>query len=155
MAQVILNRIKDFVDQKLHGGQAGFWKNYFCVDLSNILRIVREQTGNARRRAFIYFEKAFNVIHRSAIWKVMGENGIPEKIANIIKETFDDYECQVIHHKKRTDSLPIKTGVQQGWFRPLIIFLIVLDSYEKSQWNLTQRNKVEDMISIIKVHAHK
>lgn len=80
----------------------------------------------------------------------MGKNGIPEKNgipANIIKENFDDFECQVIHLKKLTDLLPAKTSVKQGWLLPLIIFLIVLDSYEKSQWNLTQRNKLEDTIS--------
>lgn len=151
LTRVILNRIKDVVDQKLRREQAGFRKDCSCVDLINTLRIILEQSTEFKTPlylAFIDFEKAFDSIHRSAIWKIMSEYGIPEKIIRIIRETYDDYECQVVHQNKLTDPFPVKTGVKQGCLLSPIIFLMVLDRIMKRvnenkrrgiRWNMTGR----------------
>uniref|UniRef100_A0A8D9ADY8 Craniofacial development protein 2 n=1 Tax=Cacopsylla melanoneura TaxID=428564 RepID=A0A8D9ADY8_9HEMI len=150
LTRVILNRIKDTIDSKLRREQAGFRKNCSCVDLINTLRIILEQSMEYQTPlylAFIDFEKAFDSIQRTVIWKVLKDYGVPAKLVNIVKETYDEYECQVIHQNKLTDPFPVQTGVKQGCLLSPILFLMVLDKVMKKvneerrrgiRWKLTE-----------------
>lgn len=151
LTRIILNRIKDPIDNKLRREQAGFRKNCSCVDLINTLRIILEQSTEFQTPlylAFIDFEKAFDSLQRSVIWKVLREYGVPIKLLNIIKETYDGYECQVVHQNKLTDPFSVQTGVKQGCLLSPILFLMVLDKVMRKvnegkrrgiRWKVTER----------------
>ncbi|KAL1445995.1 hypothetical protein WDU94_003677 [Cyamophila willieti] len=137
LTRIILNRIKDSVDQKLRREQAGFRKDCSCVDLINTLRIILEQSTEFQTPlylTFIDFEKAFDSIDRRVIWSVLKEYGVPQKLINLIKETYDEYQCQI--------------GVKQGCLISPIIFLMILDRVMRKvtdgkrrgiRWSLTER----------------
>uniref|UniRef100_A0A8D9ACT3 Craniofacial development protein 2 n=2 Tax=Cacopsylla melanoneura TaxID=428564 RepID=A0A8D9ACT3_9HEMI len=151
LTRIILNRIKDSVDQKLRREQAGFRKDCSCVDLINTLRIILEQSTEFQTplyAAFIDFEKAFDSIDRRVIWSVLKEYGVPQKLINLIKETYNEYQCQVIHRNNLTESFPVQIGVKQGCLLSPIIFLMVLDRVMRKvtdgkrrgiRWTLTER----------------
>jgi hypothetical protein len=38
--------------------------------------------------------------------------GLPDKIVRVVKETYSNYTCQVIHIGKATDPVAVKSGVR-------------------------------------------
>ena len=65
--RVILDRMKDAVDQQLRDEQAGFRKNRSCVDQIATLRIIIEQSlewNSPLYVNFVDYEKAFDSVHR-------------------------------------------------------------------------------------------
>jgi hypothetical protein len=78
--------------------------------------------------------------------------GLPEKIVSVIKETYSNYTCQVIHNGKVTDPFAVKSGVRQGCILPSTLFLLVMDEVMREtegkrrgiQWGLTEQ--LEDLV---------
>jgi hypothetical protein len=131
MTTVILNRIREKIDQRLKKEQAGFRKNHSCVDQINTLRIIIEQSNKWNERlylAFIDFEKAFGSVSRDKIWKIIKRIGLPQKkILKLIQETYRNYTCQIIHEGKFIERIEMKSRVRQACVLPPIVFLLVID----------------------------
>jgi hypothetical protein len=134
MTIVILNRIREKIDQRLKKEQAGFRKNHSCVDLINTLGIIIEQSNEWNERlylVFIDFEKAFDSVSRDKIWKIMERFGLPQKILKLVQETYGNCTCQIMHEGKLAEPIEITSGVQQGCVPSPIVFLLVIDEVSK------------------------
>ncbi len=46
---------------------------------------------------FIDFEKAFDSVDREALWKILRHYGIPVKLINLIRNSYEGMTCRVIH----------------------------------------------------------
>ena len=57
----------------------------------------------------------------------MKEYGIPEKIIELVKTLYDDFECAVVENENTTEWFKIKTGVKQRCNMSGFLFLMVLD----------------------------
>ena len=77
--------------------------------------------------AFIDFKKAFDSIHRPAIWKILKSYGVPDKIIQLIKLFYENYECSIICEKELSEWFNVKTGVRQGCILSPILFLVTID----------------------------
>ena len=98
--RVILERIKDAVDPQLRDQQAGFRKNRSCIDQIATLRIIIEQSLEWNSSVYINFvdyEKAFDSVNRDTLWKLLRHYGIPIKLVNLIKNSYDGIRCRVLH----------------------------------------------------------
>ncbi|KAK3780057.1 hypothetical protein RRG08_061825 [Elysia crispata] len=112
--RILLERIKETVDDQLRDNQAGFRKNRSCTDQIAALRIIVEQSiewNSPLLVNFIDFEKAFDSIDRDTLWKLLRHYGIPPKIVTLIQKMCDGTSCKVLHEGRLTDSFQIKTGV--------------------------------------------
>ena len=70
-----------------------------CSDQIATLRIIIEQSIEWNTPVyvnFIDFEKAFDSVDRKLLWNLMAHYGIPPKYINIIKNTYQDMQCQVL-----------------------------------------------------------
>ena len=131
LAIVIHDRLLPVVDELLRPEQAGFRKNRSCTDHVNTLRIIVEQSVEWQAKLyllFVDFERAFDTIHRTAIWSALANLGIPDKITNIIKEMYNDAKYHVRFAGDESNSFEINRGVRQGCVLSPMLFLIVLDS---------------------------
>uniref|UniRef100_A0A8D8XXM4 Craniofacial development protein 2 n=1 Tax=Cacopsylla melanoneura TaxID=428564 RepID=A0A8D8XXM4_9HEMI len=166
LTKIILYRIQNVVDENLRKEQAGFRRNRSCVDMINTLRIIIEQSAEYQAPlylTFVDFEKAFDSLSRDAIWKALHKFKIPQKLINIIKATYDNYSCRVIHEGKVSDPFQVQTGVKQGCQISPIIFLMVLDGVMRRvittprgiQWRLTQQIEDLDFADDICFMSHK
>jgi len=90
--RILLNRIKEHVNQRLRKEQAGFRPNRSCIDHINTLRIIIiEQCIEWSSRlyaVFVDFEKAFDSVNREAMWKEVKRYGVPMQIVDLIKESY-------------------------------------------------------------------
>ncbi|VDP23619.1 unnamed protein product [Schistosoma margrebowiei] len=55
--------------------------------------------------------EALNVDRRT-LWKLLRHYGVPEKIVNIIRNSYDGLQCRVVHGGQLTDVFQIRTGVR-------------------------------------------
>jgi hypothetical protein len=130
MARIILNRIGERIDSTLKRHQVGFRSGGSCVDHINTLRIILEQyTGfnSEIHLMFVDFEKAFDRVNREYIWRSLTKRGIPEKIVSLIKASYNNSRCSVLHNGQLSNSFEVKQGVRQGCILSPILFLVVID----------------------------
>ena len=130
LSRVILERMKTAVEEKLREEQAGFRAERSCGDQIATLRIIIEQSlewNTGLYMTFIDFEKAFDSVDRETMWKLLRVYGVPNKIVNMIKLTYDGFKAGVLHEGVISDEFEMKTGVKQGCLLSPLLFLVVLD----------------------------
>ncbi|CAH8626502.1 unnamed protein product [Schistosoma haematobium] len=128
--RVLLNMMKDCVDAQLRDQQAGFRKDRSCTDQITTLRIIVEQSiewNSSLYINFIDYEKAFDSVDRTTLWKLLRHYGVPQKIVNIIQNSYDGLHCKIVHGGQLTKSFKVKTGVRQGCLLSSFFFLLVID----------------------------
>ncbi|VDP26755.1 unnamed protein product, partial [Schistosoma mattheei] len=152
--RVLLNRMKDAVDAQLRYQQPGFRKHRSFTDQIATLRIIVEQSIEWNSSLYINFidhEKAFDSVDRRTLWKLLRHYRVPEKIVNIIRNSYDELQCKVLHGGQLTDAFEVRTGVRQGCLLPHFLFLLVVDWIMKTstskgkhgiQW--TAQNQLDD-----------
>ncbi|VDP70374.1 unnamed protein product [Schistosoma mattheei] len=122
--RVLLNRMKDSVDAQLRDQQAGFRKDRSCTDQIATLRIIFEQLfewNSSLYINFIDYEKSFDSVNRKTSKELLRHYGVPE-IFNIIPNSYDGFQCKVVHGGRLTDSFQVRTGVRQGCLHSLFHF---------------------------------
>ncbi|VDP30433.1 unnamed protein product [Schistosoma curassoni] len=127
--RVLLNRMKDAVDAQLRDQQAGFRKDRSCTDQIATLRIIVEQSvewNSTLYIDFIDYEKAFDSVDRRTLWKLLRHYGVPEKIVNIIRNSYDGMQCKVVHGGQLADAFQVRTGVRQSCLLSPFLFLLVV-----------------------------
>ena len=68
--------------------QTGFRKSYSTSDNIQALKDLIEKSNEYKLPlylGFIDYNKAFDSIERTALWKSLGEQGVPLKIINILR----------------------------------------------------------------------
>ena len=128
--RIILERMKDMVDPMLRDQQAGFRQNRSCLDQIATLRIIVEQSlewNSSLYVNFVDYEKAFDSVDRKTLWKLLRHYGVPTKLVNLIKNSYDGTGCRVIHGGQFTCRFEVKTGVRQGCLLSPFLFLLAID----------------------------
>ncbi|VDP36416.1 unnamed protein product [Schistosoma curassoni] len=107
--------MKDSVDAQLSDQQAGFRKDRSCTDQIATLRVIVEQSigwNSSLYINFIDYEEAFDSVDRATLRKLLRHYGIPEKIVNIIQNSYDGLTCKTVHERQLTNSFEVKAGVR-------------------------------------------
>ena len=128
--RIILERMKDMVDPMLRDQQAGFRQNRSCLDQIATLHIIVEQSlewNSSLYVNFVDYEKAFDSVDRKTLWKLLRHYGVPTKLVNLIKNSYDGTGCRVIHGGQFTCRFEVKTGVRQGCLLSPFLFLLAID----------------------------
>ncbi|VDP46148.1 unnamed protein product [Schistosoma curassoni] len=117
----------------------------FCINLSlypeyHLLKPIFKQ----------WFELLFLVSR--TVWKLLRHYGVPEKIVNTIRNSYDRLQCKVLHGGQLTDAFQVRTGVRQGCLLSPFLFLLVADWIMETstsegkhgiQW--TAQNQLDDL----------
>ena len=130
LGRIIIDRVRNGVDQRLRKEQAGYRRGRGTTEQVFVLRNIVEQVNEWQATlylGFIDFEKAFDSIHRDSLWIIMRKYGIPEKIVRMVKLFYDGFQCAVEDQGEKCEWFDIKTGVKQGCNMSGFLFLIVLD----------------------------
>ena len=129
-ARCIFERIQSPIDNMLRKHQAGFRRGRSCVDQIFVMRRVIEEAQEFQKELvvnFVDFEKAFDSVFREALWNIMKEYGIPEKLIIMIRTLYDNFQCAVLHEGKLSPYFLVETGVKQGCLLSGLLFLLVID----------------------------
>ncbi|VDP36047.1 unnamed protein product [Schistosoma mattheei] len=110
--------MRDSVDAKLRDQQAGFRKDRSSTDQIAALRIIVEQSVEWNSSLYINvidYEKAFDSVDKRTLWKLLQHYGVPEKIVNIIRKSYDGLQCKVMRGGQLTVAFQVRTAVRQGY----------------------------------------
>lgn len=129
LGKILISRIQGCVDHRLRKEQAGFRPGrgtvkQICI-LCNILEQVNEWNATMYFH-FVNFEKAFDLVHRDSLWRIMRAYGIPDKLIGLVKVLYDGFTCAVINEGEIMERFLVVTGVKQGCCMSVI-----------GQWSLT------------------
>lgn len=132
---VILNRIAEPLDRQISRTQVGFRPNRSCVDHINTMRILIEQSAEFNAplyMTFIDFEKAFDAVNREFVWKSLSARGIPGKIVNVLRKSYEGASNRVLHDGALSETFQSMSGVKQGCGLSPILFITALDTIFES-----------------------
>ena len=91
-AKLVLTRFCHERDSRTRPTQAGFRSGKGCVNQIFTLRRVLEHRHKYQQptvACFIDFRTAFDSVDRSSLWRIMKNDGMPDKLINLIKEYED------------------------------------------------------------------
>jgi hypothetical protein len=112
------------------------------------LRIIIEQSlewNTSLLLNFVDFEKAFDSLDREVLWNLMAHYGIPQKFMNIIRNSYNNMQCRVIHEGTLTESFDIKIGVKQGCLLSPFLFLLAIDYIMRVNSRKQKRNPMDNL----------
>ena len=78
------------------------------------------------------YEKAFDIVERQTLWKLLRHCGIPEKIPNIIRNSYEGMTWGFVHGRQLTDAFEVKPEVRQGCLLSPVMFLLTMDGVVKT-----------------------
>ena len=128
--RALLNRMKETVDTKFRDQQAGFRKDRSCADQIATIRIIIEQSCEWTSPVYINFfdfEKTFDSVDGDTLWTLLRHYGVPVKIVNIIRSSYEGLSCRVIHRGQHTEAFNARIGVRQGCLLLALLFLLAID----------------------------
>ena len=64
---------------------------------------------------------------RQTLWKLLRHYGIPEKITNIIRNSYEKRNCRLVHRRQLTDAFVVRPGVRQGCLLFPVMFHLTMD----------------------------
>ena len=129
-SKILLEIMKTEVNRLLPEEQAGFRKEWSCTDHVATLRVITEQSLEWNSPMYIYFvdfQKAFDIVDRIALWKLLAHYGTPEKSIRLIRTTYEPSSCQFVHNGSLTEAFSILSGVRQGCLLSPSLFLQAVD----------------------------
>ncbi|VDO96181.1 unnamed protein product, partial [Schistosoma margrebowiei] len=100
-----------------------------CTDQIATLRIIVEQAvewNSSLYINFIDYEKAFDSEDRRTFWKLLQHYGVPEKIVNIIRNSYYGQQCKFVHGGYLTDAFQVRNGDRKGCLLSSFLFLLVV-----------------------------
>lgn len=130
VSSILHKRLSSVLDPTLRREQAGFRPGRSCTDHINTLRIIVEQANEWQAPIyllFVDFEKAFDSLDRRAMWTALSDQGVPDKLLNIIQSMYRDAKCRVFHRGQLGREFNVASGVKQGCILSPFLFLLVLD----------------------------
>ena len=92
MLKVLQARLQQFVNHELSDVQAGFRKGRGARDqISNIRLIIKKAIEFQKNIyfCFIDYNKAFDCVDHSKLWKILKEMGIPDHLTCLLRNLFE------------------------------------------------------------------
>jgi len=83
----------------------------FCI--RQLLEKKREYNEEVHQ-LFIDFKKAYDLVRREVLYKILNESGIPRKLVRLIKMSLSETYSRVRVGKNVSDKFPIRNGLKQG-----------------------------------------
>ena len=98
MLKILQARLQQYVNHELPDVQAGFRKGrgtrYQIANISLTIENAREFQKNIYF-CFIDYDKAFDCVDHSKLWKIMKEMGIPDHLTCLLRNLYTGQEATV------------------------------------------------------------
>ena len=116
-ARIVLKRLQALGERVYPQSQCGFRKDRPTIDMIFSLRQLQEKCREQQQPLFIAFidlTKAFDLVSRDGLFKILSRIGCPLKLLSIIKSFHSDIKGTVVFDGSTSDSFSIRSGVKQG-----------------------------------------
>ena len=117
MLKILQARLQQFVNHELPDVQAGFRKGRGARDQIANIRLNIKKAIEFQKNiyfCFIDYNKAFDCVDHSKLWKILKETGIPDHVICLLRNLYAGQEATVRTGYGTTDWFQIGKGVHQG-----------------------------------------
>lgn len=115
--KILLNRLKILAENILPESQCGFRSDRSTNDMIFSLRQIQEKAIEQKKdlyMVFFDFKKAFDMVSREMLWRVLEILGCPPKFVKIVKDFHENMMGRVSISGSVSDPFVIGNGVKQG-----------------------------------------
>ena len=126
--RIIDGRLREIVD--INSMQCGFVKGRGTTDAIFIVRQMQEKHIERDTKlyyAFLDLEKAYDRVPRDVIYWSLRRRGVPEKLINIVRSTYEGATTKVRTKYGESDEFEIKVGLHQGSVLSPLLFTVIID----------------------------
>ena len=116
-ARIILRRLQRLADQVYPESQCGFRAGRSTIDMIFSVRQLQEKCREQNKplyMAFIDLTKAFDLVSRDGLFKILEKIGCPPKLLLLIRGFHDNMKGRVQYEGSVSDEFEIRSGVKQG-----------------------------------------
>ena len=116
-ARVVLKRLQKLADRVYPESQCGFRSERSTIDMIFSLRQLQEKCREQNQPlyvAFIDLTKAFDLVSRDGLFKVLNRIGCPERLLSIIRSFHSGMKGVVQFDGATSSPFEVKSGVKQG-----------------------------------------
>ena len=116
-ARVVLARLQTLASTVYPEAQCGFRSERSTIDMIFATRQIQEKCVEQQMPlyiAFIDLTKAFDLVSRTGLFKILHRIGCPDTLLNVITSYHRDMEGVISFDGDQSDPFPIKNGVKQG-----------------------------------------
>ena len=117
LAHLLLMRIRGHLLEHQRHEQSGFTPGKSTTDRILALRVLVERRREFRQgffAAYVDLKKAFDSVHREALWDLLGFRGIPAAILGLLVALYSGTESAVKCGGGVSSFFPVNSGVRQG-----------------------------------------
>ena len=124
--RILQDRLQLIAERVLSESQCGFCKGRGCVDIIFTARQLFEKSREHDDPFFTLFIdlcKAYDLVSREALWKVLYNYGVPPVMLSLIRSCHDGMTAVVRVGSGTTDIIDIiRNGLRQGCTMALVLF---------------------------------
>jgi len=128
-ANIIKNRLDEYLEDEMVEEQCGFRKGRSCTDAIFTVKQIMEKRKEHNLPLFLLFidyEKAYDNVNRDRLWKVM-DNKIPNYLLNTIKCIYSNTKIIIKFNDGISETIHINKGVRQGCGLSQVLFNIYIN----------------------------
>ena len=142
-AKVVLMKLKVLAKRIYPESQCGFRAKRAAIDMIFSLRQLQEkfrEQGKPLYVTFIDLTKAFDLVSRDGLFKIMAKIGCPSTLLSIVKSFHDDMKGTVLYDGATSDPFNILSGVKQGCVLAPTLFGIFCLTPKTYFWKIHRRH---------------
>ncbi|BHF75373.1 hypothetical protein SprV_0501846900 [Sparganum proliferum] len=137
-ARILLNRLNNHLEQGLLlESQCGFRRHRGTTDMIFAARQLQEKCQEMRTHlysTFVDLTKAFDMVNREGLWKIMQKFGCPERFTQMVRKLHDGMMARVRDNGAVSEAFAVTNGVKLGCvFAPtlssLMFSVMLMDAY--------------------------
>jgi hypothetical protein len=116
-ARVVLNRLQILAERIYPESQCGFRAGRSTIDMIFSLRQLQEKCREQHKPLFIAFidlTKAFDLVNREGLFKILSKIGCPPKLLSLIRSFHEGMKGTVLYDGQSSEAFDIRNGVKQG-----------------------------------------
>eukprot|EP00745_Piridium_sociabile_P017961 TRINITY_DN26814_c0_g1_i11.p1 TRINITY_DN26814_c0_g1~~TRINITY_DN26814_c0_g1_i11.p1 ORF type:complete len:515 (+),score=121.07 TRINITY_DN26814_c0_g1_i11:351-1895(+) len=116
-ARVVLSRLQKLAERVYPESQCGFREQRSTIDMVFSLRQLQEKCREQHKPLFLAFidlTKAFDMVSRDGLFKILEKIGCPPKLLSMIRSFHEDMKGTVQYDGATSDAFNIRSGVKQG-----------------------------------------
>jgi hypothetical protein len=129
-ALILLSRVSAQVEGQLHDCQCAFRKNRGLSDATFALRMLMSKCREYKQPlylAFVDLRKAYDSIHRDALWRILRAYGVDDKLVELLMDLHTGTQAAVKLAGNVSDWFEIECGVRQGCVIAPLLFNVFFD----------------------------
>nr|XP_014348156.1 PREDICTED: uncharacterized protein LOC106704818 [Latimeria chalumnae] len=117
LARVMLKRLQVLAESVYPEIQCGFRAGRSTTDMSFTLCLLQEKSCEQQAPlhvAFVDLQKAFDMVSRNGIYKILSKIGCPQKVLSLFKEFHEGMKAIIQYEDETSSEFSIDTGMKQG-----------------------------------------